>query len=448
MLQPLSIFPQNKNLSTIHPNDRKALADNLELSLNEFERLVNSSNYAYNLIKQMGPFYGKEEFKEPTFRITAEPVKLPKGTEKTFIQLGQDLWFLAKSLQKLPVRLKSRLGDNLHYKVPISWRIDAIINKKNEVKVNEIEGKDGASALMSAEQLAYNLQTVNESTAAHFVKTLKSIFPKPPVIKIGLILTDIPNYPYTPNTRRFVSYIEQLSANTIFIDMINEDDLKLNNLKPDWKVYTAVMNEASFLPKQLLDMGINEEQLISAGNHSAFVNKGVFALVFDESLNLFWEQNLGLNRLKRLRKVLIPTHFIKTVKQLRDSKKNGKVAKISWAGTNTALINRSRGVALPIGDLEQSSEERWSLLKSFIKPGYKIISQDFVEPRKLSAYLRKKGVTLERVDWYNRVCIKFVCTSAPNSELTPDVKLVATEVTLGPNIIPSGRECAFTAGKF
>jgi hypothetical protein len=126
----------------------------------------------------------------------------------------------------------------------------------------------------------------------------------------------------------------------------------------------------------------------------------------------------------------------------------GKVVKVSWAGSNTLLINRSRGVAMPEGFGEHSSDERWEMLKQIVKEGARVIAQDYVRPAKISAFLRKKATNLEPVEWHNRVCIKYVVEGDPKSETVPSVALTATEVTLGPDVIPAGRKCAFTAGTY
>ena len=83
-----------------------------------------------------------------------------------------------------------------------------------------------------------------------------------------------------------------------------------------------------------------------------------------------------------------------------------------------------------------------------VKKGYIIIAQEYVKPGRIKALLRKKGTNLEPVKWYNRICVKYVCENNPNQRKVPAVALIALEVTLGPDIIPAGRKCAFTAGKF
>lgn len=432
----------------MNENDKKIHAKELGLTIEEFDKLVVSGNHAYEIIKGLGPFYGKEEIKEPTFRITAKPVVLPKDSKEIYEKLGRDFLRLAIALKHLTKEYKEKLGDDLSFRIPLTWRIDSIIDKKGNIKINEIEGKDGANALMIAEQIAYDIQKLDQSTAAQFVKTFKNIFPDQKVIKIALILTDIPNYPHTPNARRFVNFLHTISNNHIQIDMIDENDIRNKGLKPKWEKYNAVINETSLSPKELFKLGVSDEILISAGNHTSLVNKGVFALVFDKKLDEFWIENLGEESLNRLRKYLIPTDFIENIKQLDEAKAKGRVVKVSWAGSNTSLVNRSRGVAIPVGNLEQNTKERWDLLKELLEKGLKVIAQDFVEPAKIPAFLRKRGVTLEKVDWYNRVCVKYVVSGNPDSEQTPSVILTATEVTLGPGVVPATRECAFTAGLF
>jgi lambda repressor-like predicted transcriptional regulator len=145
---------------------------------------------------------------------------------------------------------------------------------------------------------------------------------------------------------------------------------------------------------------------------------------------------------------MIPSMFLTSKEELREARKKNMVVKVSWAGSNMVLLNRSKGVAMPEGDIEQSNEERWNLLDKLLDEKAVLIAQQYIRPAKIKAYLRKKGTNLEKVNWYNRICAKYVCLSNPNSRKIPDVVLTATEVTLGPNIIPSGRECAFTAAKF
>jgi len=112
------------------------------------------------------------------------------------------------------------------------------------------------------------------------------------------------------------------------------------------------------------------------------------------------------------------------------------------------LLNRSKGVAIPEGDLEQSSDERWEQLGDLLKEGVRLISQEYVKPSRIKAFLRKRGTTLEPVEWYNRVCVKYVVNGDANDEKTMSVTPTAIEVTLGPDVIPAGRQCAFTAGSF
>lgn len=146
---------------------------------------------------------------------------------------------------------------------------------------------------------------------------------------------------------------------------------------------------------------------------------------------------------------MVPTKFIETLEDLEEAKRNNKVVKVSWAGANTTLVNRSKGVAIPEGaELEQSSAERWDYLRELLANGVRLISQEFIRPAKVGIYLRKKSTNLEPVEWYNRICLKYVCGDHPHHEKTPEVVLTAIEATLGPDLIPAGRKCAFTAAIF
>lgn len=429
----------------VHQHEREGYARQLLLSLTEFDRLVESANHAYEVLKELGPFYGREDIKEPTFRTTAEPVLLPEGSEIILHQFGQDLLCLARALPKLPQHFKDKLGDGLDFAVPLTWRIDAIIDEQGNLKVNEVEGRDGASALMMAEQFAYGLQPVAQSTAAKLVSTIKvmSQHSKSP-LDLAYIRVD---NPHKTNGYRFNEFIEELSGKAIRVENMFDIDIKESTIKPDWSAYEAVLNESSLSTQELLSLGLKEEQILPGGVYNALINKGLFSLVFESELAAFWKEEIGVECLKRLQSILIPTEFITTKEELRSARAEGKVVKVSWAGTNTALINRSQGVALPEGSEEHSSEERWQILEESLNQGATIIAQEYVRPQQISAFLRKKGINLEPVSWYNRVCAKYVCEADPNAETIPNVSLTATEVTLGPDVIPAGRKCAFTAGK-
>lgn len=434
----------------LHENDREDHAKRLGLTLSEFDRLVTSSNTAYEIIKELGPFYGREDSIDPTFRITAKPIRLPEGSKSQLTQLGNDLLLLGRSLKDLPSEYRATLGEDLIYSVPLTWRIDMIITEDGKLKVNEIEGQDGASALMMAEQRAYNLQRFTESTAAKLISSLEQMSLKPVngVIKIAFIRVDILNNPCSPNAERFVNFVSTLSNGKVQLEHMNEVDICSGELKPDWSSYSGVISETSISPQQLFSYGVTPEQLLAAGNYNALVNKGLFAILFDEALEDFWVDTLTKEVYLRLKDSLIPSSFIKSREDLEKAREEGKVVKVFWAGTNTALINRSKGVALPHGDVEQSSDERWEFLATLLDQGVKLIAQDFVKPALIKTFLRKKGITLEPVEWYNRLCVKYVPDGNPNSAEVPSVSLTAMEVTLGPDVIPAGRKCAFTAGAF
>lgn len=433
----------NTVLSEQSNNDKQELARRLNVSVQRFNSLLDSANHAYEVIKDLGPFYGREDVKEPTFRITAEPVPLPFGSEKLLRQFGQDLASLGRALPQLPQKNKAMLGSGLDFSIPPTWRIDAILDKNGSIKVNEVEGNDGASALMMAEQFAYGLQSVSNSTAAKLISVIKKIHPSSSPLRIAYLRV---NNACNPNINRFISFIEDLSNKAILVDHIFDTDIRESIVNPDWSSYTAVISESSLSLDELFSLGITREQLLIAGNYNALVNKGVFALIFDPELNEFWKEKIGRDSLERLQKLLIPSRFINTKEALLDAYKEGKVVKVTWAGTDTSLINRSQGVALPEGAIVQSSDERWQTLEKLLNNNATVISQDYVKPKQITAFLRKKGTNLEKIEWYNRVCVKYVCEDNPNDLKAPQVSLTAVEVTLGPDVIPAGRKCAFTAG--
>ncbi|MGI8419233.1 MAG: hypothetical protein ACR2LN_01160 [Candidatus Levyibacteriota bacterium] len=433
----------------ISQHDREEHANQLSLSLVEFNKLLDSANRAYEVIKELGPFYGREEIEEPTFRVTAKPVLLPKGSEKLLIQFGNDLVHLARALKELPASQKKLLGENIDFSIPGTWRIDAILLEKGHIKVNEVEGVDSANALMIAEQQAYHLQSLRESTAAKLIPTLKAMCvpQNKDYYKIALLRNITPFSPHTVNATRFIKFLDILSKGTLEVEMLDSTAIRDGSLTPNWKKYAGVINEQDFSVGELLKLGLIKTQILSSGNYNAIGNKGVFALLFDETLESFWITKLGKVRLERLKKILLPSSFITSISELEKARNEGKVVKVSWAGSETALINRSRGVAMPNDLDEHGTNERWELLKTLLQQGVKIIAQDFVMPSKIRALLRKKGTNLEPVEWYNRICVKYVAEGDPNAYAVPSVVLTATEVTLGPDIIPAGRKCAFTAGR-
>lgn len=440
----------NHNTFEVNDNDREQRARGLGLSLKRFDELVNSANSAYEILRDLGPFYGREDVKDPTFRVTAEPVFLPKKSKKQFELLGSDLLAVGKALLNLPETYRDKLSEKVDYRIPPTWRIDAILDENGEIKMNELEGVDSASALMVAEQLAYNLQTLDKSTAALLVSTIKSmvkVHHRGKKYKIAVIRAYLEGNPHTSNAKRFAALLEKLSGGNLRIDLLDGEKLRSGKVKPNWNKYHGVINETILSSRALSRLGIRTKLLLSSGNFNAIGNKGVFALIFDKKLKTFWEKEIGGDRLERLQEILIPTRFIETERDLKAARKAGKVVKVSWAN-NMILLNRSKGVAIPEGDIEQSSNERWEQLRELLNEGVKLIAQDYVRPAKLKAFLRKKGTTLEPVEWYNRVCVKYVVQGNPNEENTNEVNSTAIEITLGPDVIPAGRACAFTAGTF
>lgn len=433
----------------LHENDRKAKARELGLSLQRFDELLESGNKAHAFIVETGPFHGQEDLKEPNFRITAEPAKLPKGSKKILTDLGNDLIFLGKVIPNLPQKYQDMMGWGLDMRIPVCWRIDSILDKDGKFKINEIEGIDSASALMMAEQLAYNLQPIEETTVAKLVAALDkmNLIPKDnSILNIAILRNKLATNPFTPNARRLIEWIRVSSKGKIDCELFDIDELREGVVKPDWSLYEAVIPEAYVSPEEMEKLGIAPSKLLTSGNYNALVNKGLLALMHMEELKEFWTKELGEDRYKRLKDIFINSKFIKTAAELDEARAQGdKVVKITW-GDDMYISNGSRGVAVPAGDVKQSSDERWELLKTFLDQGYIGIAQDYIEPAKIQAYLRKRGTTLEPVQWYNRICVKYVVDGDPNGKDLPNVSLTATEITLGPDVVPAGRQCAYTAG--
>lgn len=431
-------------IQQLHVNDRKAIASQFSLTLKGFDSLVQSANHAYDFLKVMGPFYG--QIQEPTFRVAAEPIRLPLGSKKKMTQFGNDLIVVGKALTKLPARYKRMIGDGLDFRIPLTFRIDAILGNDYQLHVNEIEGNDGASALMMIEQLTYGLQTLDETTAGRLIASLKKLHPTQGKIKIAFLRTNILENPYAVNVRRFMELIHDISKKSVTCSFFDSNDLQTGKINPQWDTYAAVFNETYFSPETLYEFGITKEQLYGAGNYNTLVNKGVFALVHERALKRFWIKEIGQDRYERITTQLIRSHFITTSSELEEARLEGKVVKVTWAKDDMSVANRSQGVGIPTGNITHSTDERWEFLKTCLQKGYTLISQDYIEPVKIHAFLRKKGTSLEPVEWYNRVCVKYVCGGDPDGQETPEVHLTATEVTLGPDVVPAGRKCAFTAG--
>lgn len=431
-----------------HENDRRTMASGLGLTLERFDALVASGNQAFQIMKDLGPFYGREEVSDPTFRISAEPIPLPKGSKERFEKFGDDLLAAGKALEKLPHEFRQKLGDNLDFRLPFTWRIDAIIGEDGKMVVNEIEALDGASALMIAEQLSYGLQTLEQSTAAQLMRTIRSfcVIKEDHVCKVAVIWPE-ENISCIPNLKKLCRFVRDLSQDRLLLDLRFEENIREGQAFTVQE-YHGVINESFFTTQELLDMGVGESQIYSSGYYNTIVNKGFFALVFDPALENFWLEHIGRDRLARLQDVLIPTHFIETVDELEDMRSKGKVVKVSWVSGSTTLLDDSAGVAVPDGDIKHNSDERWETIKHAIQQkGVRVIAQDYVRPARIPAFLRKKGTNLEKVEWYNRVCLKYVCEGNPNIEGT-GVRITAAEVTLGPSVVPAGRANCFTAGKF
>lgn len=374
----------------IPTKNRQTLATNLGLDLSTFDNLITSANYAYDYMKDNGPFYGRGVDKEPTFRICAKPINLPNGSKKLALDLGNDIFHLAQVLHLLPAENKKLLGKGVDFRIPPMWRVDIILDEKGTFHLNEIEGQDGANALMMALQQAYHLQALQESTAAQLVETLKRMCIQQKNNHYKIAYLRVNNY-HTPNAQRFIKYIEKISNGTVLLEHFFDDELREGTILPHWESYAGVISECSLSPTELYAFGIKEEQIVLVGNYNAIANKGVMALLFEENLKSFWLKKLGEERFDRLKHIFIPTRWIKTLDDLKRAREKGMVVKVSWAGRDTTLINRSKGLALPSDTLPHGSDERWDLLKDLLTKGVSLIAQEFIMPTQISIFLRKKG---------------------------------------------------------
>ncbi len=405
----------------------------LDVSPDYFLSRVAKANQAYDAFVELGPFYGKG--KEPTFRVSAEPIQFPEEMKPPLEELGNDIAVLAESLPFLPEEAKRMLG-SVDFRLPFSYRLDTIFDRNGSLRVNEVQIADGADALMTAEQMAYGLQKLDNATPAYLARAYRQAVnsgeEKP--ITIAIVRETLES-PYTANILRMNEMINAISKGTVRREIIPITSFQ----NTDWSTYDGFLNEAYTNPVELESLGIPIEKMISAGDFSAVGNKGLYPLLYDPKLEDFWIKTLGEERLRRIQQSFIPSAFIQQEDEIALAKKNGAVVKGSWMEDNVGLLDKARSVYGP-----WNSDEQWQKAYKQFRDGMQFIRQDFVEPARLSAFLRaKSGKDVERVDWYNRVCLKYV----RDAEMK-NMVMTAVEVTLGPNPKPAGRNCCFTAGTF
>jgi len=91
-----------------------------------------------------------------------------------------------------------------------------------------------------------------------------------------------------------------------------------------------------------------------------------------------------------------------------------------------------------------SSDEDKLRAIEYAEKGVDFISQDYVLPRRYNTLLRKNGGhSLEERNGFNRICLKYVFV--PHEIKNGKTYLTASEATIGNDIIPTGRDCCFTA---
>lgn len=391
------------------------------------EQLRQKAQQAYDRFIELGPFYGSGENRAPTFRVASEAVILPESIEEILWQTGEDLKELALCIDALPIEYKQKLGKVIFTPVPITFRIDSIYDEANRLQINEIQISDGADALMTAEQQIYNRQAPENITPGYYLQAIKDRLGDR---KLSLLLLRQATDPYKPNSQRMAEMLAKLSNNQINLRVA---DLRKEEI--NWDQYNGFfLSDPGFSPESLFKQGVKPEQLLWAGPWTAFGNKLVMAYLFDKALDNFWQQNLGKDRLDRLRQICIPTTIISSLEEFCQAKSNQRVVKVAWS-KNPALTTDNQGVVGPWSD-----EVAWQKMELNYQQQAMLVEQPFIRPKLLSVTL-KKGQQVEKVGWYNRICAKYV--------LAGDIAfLTATEVTLGPRVVPAGQGCCFTAVSF
>ncbi|MBI4097265.1 MAG: hypothetical protein HY428_02515 [Candidatus Levybacteria bacterium] len=419
----------------------KQRADVLGLSPEAFWKLLGSANKANDIFIELGPFYGKDKKGEaPTFRITAEPLYLPKTYERELQILGGDVLSYARALARLPQDYRQVLGPDVSFVIPQTWRLDLIFDETERLQVNEVQVNDGADGLMVAEQIAYGLRPLSDSTAYYLAEAYKNRFKKADNTTRIAWVRQSEFSSYTPNARRMSEFINLVSSGTVTTDFIYKSDLPAAN----WDQYDGVVNTSYTSPTELAAVGLDESKLVNPGSYAALENKGAFALLSDELLRNFWINQLGSETFERLQYFFIPTAFVSTDEMIDSAQRQNGVIKAFEADGYMDILDSGKGVFGPWCDFAQ-----WQQCYMMFDRGVRFIAQPFVTPKQFTAFMRTRGgKNLERMDGlYNRICAKFVATGDPH-ELTTDVLLTAVEATLGKGRKPVGKDCCFTAVAF
>lgn len=396
-------------------------ARNLEFTPERYNKLLDQATSAYQWFIENGPFYGTK--KEPSFRLSAEPIILPKNYLDQLQTIGKDIVALDSALAELPDWAKDKLGKDISFNSEPSWRLDIILDENGLLNINEIQVDDGADALMIAEAMAYDLIDLPQSTAAALNKAYRQKLNAQADEKLNLaaIWTNInPRIdPYVSNAQKMARFLSKVSQGKTKLTLIQADE----NYNPS--DFNGVINcciPPSRLPFQ-------SQQVLSQTNFSAIDNKGVFSLITDRGLIEFWLKTLSRESFSRLEKILIPSKFISTKNNLLDALNDkNSVVKSYWTQGDAELLQSGQGVFGPWSDFRK----KWEAIDMF-SAGFKFIRQQFITPSRISAVIlngNRNG--LEKVNWYNRICAKYVSG-----------QLTAVEMTLGPYIVPTKRDCCF-----
>jgi hypothetical protein len=407
------------------------MANKLDLTPERYLDLWDSANLAFWKFTELGPFYGSGKKGEttPTFRVSTEPVRVPSRLREDLEQLGFALWELAGALNKLPDKYKPTIGTDYSYAPPFTWRLDTILTDTKELFVNEIEVNDGADALMVGEQIAYGIQDLDESTAFYFAQAILekygNIIERP--VKIAWIWDETLTK-YIANAARMSEFVDQISEGQIKMQVILLDE----NTVFEWSNFNGIINSSTFTPSFLYSQGVDPSQILLPGSFSVLGNKAIFAIINCDDLQEFWRASVSKASLEILKRMLIPTNFVTSREKIIEASTNDdRVLKV-YLSPERDLLECNRGVFGP-----WSGQADWQRAVSAFDQGAQFVSQPFIQPAQIQAYLRANGgKTIEEVDWYNRICVKYVV-------VYDEVFLTAAEATLGPNLVPAGRNCCF-----
>lgn len=409
-------------------------ADKLDLTPKKYKTLLQQANRAYDIYYQWGPLYG--EGKEPTFRVAASPLELPQSIETQIQILGEDLSFLAELLPTLDSSIFENLGDNLWPTLEPTFRLDIILDNDNQIWLNEIQVSDGADALMTIEQIAYGLQTLDSSTAAHLSKEFINQSLRNIAIVTGLGTLDPKTNPYISNRLAMKELLKITSKGQLNVDVIAINAMKSNDSLSE---FDGVILDGYYPVQKLIErFGLRPEQIISNGDSSYLGNKSLMALLFLPELADFWANNLGKDRLKRLQTRIPPTEFVSDREDLNISLDTPELVTKSFYDPQSKSITAMQGV-FGLWSQPQERQKAAELWES----GCKFIKQKLIDPQQLSVLIRKNsGRSLQKQTGPNRLCAKFVGSTMTAVEAT--IGLLDPDNLIKSQIIPADQGCCFT----